>query len=300
VVPNQLLLVSASNSRPEGSADRADTRRLVLCECTTFPRNKVVKDYYTTLLEYTDPFFSLCWELWQTHKGSKGIVPVDQEITRHNTLEAFAAEEDFVAANFAIFDLERITAGLGGVCAKKQVPHTKNEDLRKLAEKARVSFKRVVDYLVNVRGFPAQLISYAKDEKHRVIFGVVPKPEARAFAGIQEQEFLPLPELTEPEPIAPASEDDAIEPAPIAAASSEEEVTKPALIAPGVGDSTETASLEEMGMALIESDAHDSGQHLDRSNFSELWEDGLLDAGHIRHPEEGINEEDTGLIDDDD
>ncbi|MFO0453831.1 MAG: DUF5906 domain-containing protein [Pseudomonadota bacterium] len=300
VVPNQLLLVSASNSRPEGSADRADTRRLVLCECTTFPRNKVVKDYYTTLLAYTDPFFSLCWELWQTHKGSKGIVPVDQEITRHNTLEAFAAEEDFVAANFAIFDLERITAGLGGVCAKKQVPHTKNEDLRKLAEKARVSFKRVVDYLVNVRGFPAQLISYAKDEKHRVIFGVVPKPDARAFAGIQEQEFLPLPELTEPEPIAPASEDDAIEPAPIAAASSDEDMTEPALIAPGVGDSTETAPLEEMGMALIESDAHDSGQRLDRANFSELWEDGLLDAGHIRHPEEGINEEETGLIDDDD
>jgi hypothetical protein len=111
---------------------------------------------------------------------------------------------------------------------------------------------------------------------------------------------LPLPELTEPEPIAPASEDDAIEPAPIAAASSDEDMTEPALIAPGVGDSTETAPLEEMGMALIESDAHDSGQRLDRANFSELWEDGLLDAGHIRHPEEGINEEETGLIDDDD
>lgn len=240
VVPNELLLVSASNSRPEGSADRADTRRLVLCECTTFPRDKVVKDYYKTLLQYSDPFFSLCWQLWNAHKGSKGFVPVDHEVTRHNTLEAYAAEEDFVAANFATFDLEQIAAGFEAGCAKKQIPHTKNEDLRKLAEKARVSFKRVVEYLVNVCGFPAQLISYAKDEKHRVIFGVVPKPEARAFAGVSEQEFAPLPAPTKPESITAASKKDAKE---------------VALVVSDLADPTHKPRLEETRMALIETNA---------------------------------------------
>ncbi len=198
VVPNLLLLISASNSRPEGSADRADTRRLVLCECESFPRESVVKDFHKTLLQYADPFFSLCWELWQAHKGAKGIVPVDQEITKQNTMESYAAEDDFVSANFEFFDAERIKANLAGGQAKKLTPHTRNEDLRRLCDKARVSFKRVADYLINVRGYPAQLISFSKEEKHRVIFGVVAKPEARSLVGIPEQEFTLLEDTTAP------------------------------------------------------------------------------------------------------
>ncbi len=293
VVPNLLLLVSASNSRPEGSADSADTRRLVLCECESFSRDKVVKDFHKTLLQYADPFFSLCWDLWQTHKGTKGIVPVDQEITRHNTLEAFATEEDFVAANFQLFDLERVKAGLAGADAKKLIPHTKNEDLRKLADKARVSFKRVVDYLVHVRGYPAQLISYAKDEKYRVVFGVVPKPESRAFAGIQEQEFSQLPAVT-PEPADASAAGETTDPArmPEIAAVQVEEVPLSEALA-------EDAEISIPKVIEFQLECIPPPEIPHAAKFMELWDEGFLndgdDPGPLEDDYSGSGEQESGL-----
>lgn len=193
VVPNELLVVSASNHRPESSGDRADTRRLIFCECQT--HNKVIEDFHKILLQDANPFFSLCWQLWQIHRGQKGTVPVDAAVTRSNTMESFREEADFVAANFELFEMDRIQAAFKSSLPKKMVPHTRNSDLRLICDRFKINFKRLSDYLVQVLGYPPELVSYSKMDKQRVIFGIVPKPFLRQRAGLDIQDFAPLPEI---------------------------------------------------------------------------------------------------------
>jgi hypothetical protein len=189
VIDNEVLIVSASNHRPEILAELSNTRRLILSECQSFSKDSIIMDYERVLMQYADPFFSLCFALWQAHKGQKGLAPVDGEVTDDNILEVYAAESDFIEANFELFDPGKIQAALASDLQKKLIPHISNADLRMIADRHKMDFQRLSDFLVRVLKLPAQQIAYSKRDKRRVIFGAIPNQKMREKLGMENMTF---------------------------------------------------------------------------------------------------------------
>ncbi len=187
LIDNRILVVAASNHRPRIKAESHDTRRLVLCEIKS--HSDSIANYEAQLLLYGDQFFSVCWRLWQAHKGNRNLVPVDKSVIDENLKEVYSEAQDFLAEHFEFFDETKIKARLSGGGLKRKVQHVTNSELRSVCIKERISYGEVRDYCINVLRFPCDRVSVSKNDKQRVIFGITPKARTRLRFGLEERDY---------------------------------------------------------------------------------------------------------------
>ncbi|MDQ3233347.1 MAG: DUF5906 domain-containing protein, partial [Pseudobdellovibrionaceae bacterium] len=192
-IRNNLLIIVASNNRPATKAQKADRRRLVVCELETYtgPLNAAFED---RLQEEFSDFISLCQLLWKKFKGPSGLVPVDDEETLRNLEEINAEVSEIMAEHFEIFDADKIKSLLKDPnCVNKNIPHTLLAVINRVCASEKITRSAARDYLVGVLGLPAQVVSYSRVNKPRAVFGIVPRPNTRRKYCIPERSFDLLP-----------------------------------------------------------------------------------------------------------
>jgi hypothetical protein len=192
-IRNNLLIIVASNNRPATKAQKADRRRLVVCELETYngPLNSTFED---RLLDEFPDFISLCQLLWKKFKEPSGLVPVDDDETLKNLEEINAEVSETINEHFEVFDADKIKSLLKDPnCVNKRIPHTLLAEINRVCATEKITRSAARDYLVGVLGLPAQVVSYSKANKPRAVFGIVPRPNTRRKYCIPERSFDLLP-----------------------------------------------------------------------------------------------------------